>query len=285
MGSKRILWIDYLKAISMLLVVVYHTPERYNVLDEGVVFNLGVPIFFVLAGFLYNPAKHAGTGQYLLHRARQLLIPYATFFVVFYALWLAVGRRMVGPEEEAIAWWTPLYEFATGQPTVVLGAFWYIACLFSMQVVYHVLQRWIPGKWMIAASVVLALSTYVLYIHPWNVGKAFIYMPLYAVGHTCREALAAIARQPARLRLATAVPLVAGIAVLAAVALPVGVHVTVRLKIGERLIEAGGVVKNRSKLGLRYRMGIQFTEIAPEQQELLLLLYGPGGSMEEVDGL
>lgn len=215
MGSKRILWIDYLKAISMLLVVVYHTPERYNVLDEGVVFNLGVPIFFVLAGFLYNPAKHAGTGQYLLHRARQLLIPYATFFVVFYALWLAVGRRMVGPEEEAIAWWTPLYEFATGQPTVVLGAFWYIACLFSMQVVYHVLQRWIPGKWMIAASVVLALSTYALYIHPWNVGKAFIYMPLYAVGHTCREALAAIARQPARLRLATAVPLVAGIAVLA----------------------------------------------------------------------
>ncbi len=75
----------------------------------------------------------------------------------------------------------------------------------------------------------------------------------------------------------------AGIAVLAAVALPVGVHVTARLKIGERLIEAGGVVKNRSKLGLRYRMGIQFTEIAPEQQELLLLLYGPGGSMEEVD--
>lgn len=74
-----------------------------------------------------------------------------------------------------------------------------------------------------------------------------------------------------------------GAAVLATAALPVGVQVTVRLKLGERLIEARGVVKNRSKLGLRYRMGVQFTELDPENEALLQLLYGPGGNMEEAD--
>ena len=76
-----------------------------------------------------------------------------------------------------------------------------------------------------------------------------------------------------------------GAAVLAAAALPLGMPVTVELKLGERLIEAHGVIKNRSKLGLRYRMGVQFTELDPENEALLQLLYGPGGTMEEVDGV
>ena len=74
-----------------------------------------------------------------------------------------------------------------------------------------------------------------------------------------------------------------GAAVLLAAPLPLALPVTVRLKMGERLIEAKGLVKNRSKLGGRYRVGVQFTEIDPENESLLQLLYGPGGPMEEAD--
>ena len=76
-----------------------------------------------------------------------------------------------------------------------------------------------------------------------------------------------------------------GAAVLVAVALPLGASVTVDLKLGDRLIEARGLVKYRAKLGLRYRMGVQFTDLDPENEALLQLLYGPGGNMEEVDGV
>ena len=216
MENNRVVWIDYMKAISMMLVVVYHTPERYQILDEGVIFNLGVPVFFFLAGLLYNPSKYSNWFDYILHRSRQLLVPYTTFFVLFYVLWILVGRRMVGGEEENIGLLLPLYEWATGQPTVVVGTFWYVACLFSMQVVYHLLSRLVPRRWcMVAVSVVLLLSTWVCYVHEWNIGKAFIYMPLYAVGHWVSDKV--IARRGGSPLRATvdALLLVAGIAWLA----------------------------------------------------------------------
>lgn len=41
-------WPDYLKFIAMFLVVVYHTPPRYDTAHEVALFNMGAPVFFLL---------------------------------------------------------------------------------------------------------------------------------------------------------------------------------------------------------------------------------------------
>ena len=187
---NRKAWLDYIKFIAMTLVVVYHTPPRYDTAHEAALFNMGAPVFFFAAGYLFNIARQNGFLSFLRHRARQLLVPYTTFFILFYALWLVVGRRMAGPEEQAIGILTPVWQFLQGTPEVVLGPFWFIAALFTMQVIYYPIRRLLSGYWPLVVALLLSLSLLVMpdlpWFRYWNLDKAFLYMPIYALGNCCR---------------------------------------------------------------------------------------------------
>ena len=187
---KRTAWLDYIKLIAMTLVVVYHTPPRYDNAHEAALFNMGAPVFFFAAGYLFNIARQKGFLDFLRRRARQLLVPYTSFFVIFYALWLVVGRRMAGPDEQAIDILAPLWQFVQGTPDVVLGPFWFIAALFTMQVIYYPVRKYLSGHWPLVLALLLSLSLLVMpdvpWFRYWNLDKAFLYMPIYAFGNCCR---------------------------------------------------------------------------------------------------
>ena len=187
---KRQAWLDYIKFIAMTLVVVYHTPPRYDSAHEAALFNMGAPVFFFAAGYLFNIAKQKNFFTFLRHRARQILVPYTTFFIIFYALWLVVGRRMAGPEEQAIDVLTPLWQFVQGTPDVVLGPFWFLAALFTMQVIYYPIKRYLSGHWPLVVALLLSVGLLVMpdvpWFRYWNLDKAFLYMPIYAFGNCCR---------------------------------------------------------------------------------------------------
>ena len=184
-------WLDYIKFIAMFLVVVYHTPPRYDTAHEVALFNMGAPVFFFAAGYLFNIAKQQSFFSFLRHRARQILIPYTTFFILFYALWLIVGRRMAGPEEQAIDTLTPLWQYLQGTPGVVLGPFWFLAALFTMQVIYYPIKKWLSGYWPLAVALLLSLFLLIMpdlpWFRYWNLDKAFLYMPIYALGNCCHS--------------------------------------------------------------------------------------------------
>ena len=196
---KRQAWLDYIKCISMFIVIVYHTPPRFDPAREVALFYIGAPVFFFAAGYVFNISKYKGFFSFLAHRARQILVPYTTFFVVFYALWLAVGRRMAGPEEMAIDTLVPLKQFIMGMPDVVLGTFWFIVALFTIQIIYYPLRKYLNGWWPFVVALLLNLSLLILPYLPWfrlwNLDKAFLYLPIYAFGNCCRAALLDDTRQ------------------------------------------------------------------------------------------
>ena len=187
---KRKAWLDYMKFIAMFLVVVYHTPPRYDNAHESALFNVGTPVFFFAAGYVFNIAKQKNFFAFALHRARQILVPYTTFFIIFYALWLMVGRRLAGPEEMAIDTLTPLWQFFTGRPEIVVGPFWFLACLLVMQLVYYPIKRLLPGYWPLVAAFAISLIG-LLDAFPdirfWNIGRAMLYLPVYALGNCCHK--------------------------------------------------------------------------------------------------
>ena len=184
-------WLDNIKLIAMLLVVVYHTPPRYDNAHEAALFNMGAPVFFFAAGYLFNIARQQNFLSFLRHRARQILVPYTTFFIIFYALWLIVGRRMAGPEEMEIGVLTPLRQFVEGTPDVVLGPFWFLAALFTMQVIYYPIRRLLSGYLPLVVALLLSLSLLVIpdvpWLRLWNLDKALLYMPIYALGNCCHS--------------------------------------------------------------------------------------------------
>ena len=187
---KRQAWLDYMKFIAMSLVVFHHTPPRYNPAHEVGLIYVGMPMFFFAAGYLFKVAKEQNFFTFLKRRAGKILIPYTTFFIVFYALWLVMGRRMAGPEEMAIDPLLPLWQFVTGQPDVVVAPFWFLATMFTLQIIYYPIRRYLSGYWPLVVSVLLCLSLLVLpdvdWLHYWNFDRALLYMPLYAFGDCCK---------------------------------------------------------------------------------------------------
>ena len=76
-----------------------------------------------------------------------------------------------------------------------------------------------------------------------------------------------------------------GLSLLIPVSLPLGLTVAVVLQVGPRRVRAEGEIRNRNKVGGQYRLGVQFTDMDAEDVAFLLLLYGPGVLMDEVDGV
>lgn len=188
-------WLDYVRFLSIFLVILYHTPPQSPILDGKIIVNLRVPVFFCVSGFLFRMGRYSSFGHFFRHRGKQILVPYATFFLLFYALWLTVGRRIGGPSEMAIDPLLPLKEFVLGTPETVVGPFWYIACLLSMQVLYYFLRRMLSARQVFAVSVVAAVGTAMAVEHLewfvmpkfWNIDNAVLFMPFYAAGNCFKD--------------------------------------------------------------------------------------------------
>ncbi len=203
MAKQRQAWLDYVRFFSIFLVIVFHTPPRLPLFDNAVILNLRVPVFFCISGFLYSIEKWGSFKQYAMHRSKQILVPYITFFIIFYTLWLVVGRRLGGPSEQSIPVLTPVWEFLLGDPKVVLAPFWYIACLYTMQLLYYWVERLVPRRWVFAACLGLALCTFALlemehsrpafeWWRVWNVSNALLFMPFYALGNNFKRQLSGL---------------------------------------------------------------------------------------------
>lgn len=194
---QREAWLDYVRMMSIFLVVLYHTPPRLPLLDEAVVLNLRMPVFFCVSGFLFNEVKYRRFGTFIGQRARQILVPYLVFCLAFYLLWLIV------PHGTGTAWWQPLVEVAQGFPVTLCQPFWYITALFSMQIIYYVILRLTGEQKGVTMAACFALTGFYIalgylipddvslgrYLSFWRIEDALLFLPFYAVGNGFREAI------------------------------------------------------------------------------------------------
>ena len=179
---QRIVWIDYAKVCSMVLVVFYHTPPRFGGV-ETVVGLMRLPAFFLVAGFLFNIEKFNNIWQFIMHRAKQLLVPYFFFFIFFYVVWLLFGREMAGDTEIPLT--APIMEFVTGRPETICAPMWFVVCLFSIQVIYYLLNRIFPSKLVFTITCLMpVLSLVIPYRSYFMLNAAFLYIPFYAFANT-----------------------------------------------------------------------------------------------------
>lgn len=196
MAQRREAWLDYVRVMSIFLVVLYHTPPRIPLLDEAVVLNLRMPVFFCVSGFLFNEVKYRGFLTFLKHRARQILVPYFIFSLAFYAVWLL--WQWLHPAGKDLLW--PLVEIVKGDPATVCQPFWYITCLFSMQIIYYFILRVARRGWATMAACAVLAGCYIAlgylipddvnlgdYLRVWRVEDALLFLPFYAAGNSFRE--------------------------------------------------------------------------------------------------
>lgn len=87
--KPKIIAIDYAKCIGIVLIIVGHFLPKDNCL-RTVIYSFHVPLFFFLAGMLYNNEK--SIREVLITKTKRILFPYTYWFIISSLLYFLNGQ-------------------------------------------------------------------------------------------------------------------------------------------------------------------------------------------------
>lgn len=172
-------WIDVLKGIGILAVVVGHI--TYNRALVAQIFMFHMPLFFLAGGWLHDAA--VPQRAFLLAKARSLLLPYACFVLILWPLELLMSAPAIG--------WTMLAEpmlLGGRLLTGAAGVLWFVTCYFLTQQLVHFLLRRCALPVCVAIAALMLAGAYLLpaWPLPWCADVVLFAAPLYLIGYAAR---------------------------------------------------------------------------------------------------
>lgn len=188
--TARILWIDYVKALAIAIVVLLHIgiPDPYRTIVRSFV----IPLFFVLSGIFSRPERFSTWKSFWQHKTLRLLIPYVIFNAITYLYWLAVGRNMGADASVCVPWWKPIVGAILGLEHWMehCKPLWFLPCLMIAEVVFYASYRLTHNKkaWQTVLIVILfacgvSLSWLQLPPLPYAIGGAMSMILFYYLGY------------------------------------------------------------------------------------------------------
>lgn len=205
MEKQRIPWLDAVKAVGILVVLLVHTGRSFgSVTYYGGMFYM--PIFFLTAGMTFSYKKDECFGSFVRKKAKRLLLPYFGYNLFLFAffflrgkadVWTVLGilysRNCLMPMESA----TNVYFMQ-----ILNAPTWFLTCLFVSYLFLWILMRIVGGDARKAfvgngAYLLLAIALHYLcpVLLPWSIDCA-----LYAVSFLVLGKLMALQDWVGRLR-------------------------------------------------------------------------------------
>ena len=123
-GNKRLAWVDYLRAVAMLLVVYGH---QVPYLNEYFVFTSPVklPLFFAISAFVFNEDTDLKT--FVRKLFRQIIVPW---------LVLTIAPRLLLIPLHGFSW------FGQQVGNILSGkAYWYMPCLIIAELLWFFILK------------------------------------------------------------------------------------------------------------------------------------------------
>ncbi|WP_057832363.1 acyltransferase family protein [Colwellia sp. TT2012] len=185
MKNNKHQWIDIVKGIGILTIVIGHITD--GILRE-ILFLFHVPLFFFLSGYLFKQPQELKS--FINKKTNALLIPYASFLMVFSSLlllkeWLKTHEINIALITDAL--WGG--QALTGE----LSVFWFITSLFLTQIVFALIATVANKK---VLSIIMLISLLLAYIaepfmqdksYFWAVNTVLYALPFYYAGYLYKQ--------------------------------------------------------------------------------------------------
>lgn len=172
---NRILWIDYLKGICMISIILNHLdgPDFYG----RITYPFELAGFFFASGYTFNPRNNFR--DFLVAKLKTLVLPIFIFGLIntlisSFFKESNIADRIIGIIIQVPGKWDDL---------------WFIACLFSMELIFYFTLK--AGRnFMSQCCIYLSLPilgylsmTYSSFRFPWHLENACIMIPFMWLGH------------------------------------------------------------------------------------------------------
>jgi len=126
-------YIDYIKAIGILMVVYGHLYTRSLGYSYGIfqyIYAVHMPLFFIAAGLTFNDA--CSFKLFVKKKIKSLLVPYIQIYVLYYFFLVLLTREI-----------TPLTHFYNAIKGDINSVYpvtlWFLPCMFMTMIVYRVI--------------------------------------------------------------------------------------------------------------------------------------------------
>lgn len=132
--KQRILWIDIMRGILIILMVLGHCGAPFT----KAIYMFHMAAFIFLSGYTARPKKQPLLGC-IWKRAKGILVPYVVWnmaFMAFYSMLQRRGNYLLFPETYALGPQDFIKNLAT---TDLGGATWFLPVLFTTSVLYQLL--------------------------------------------------------------------------------------------------------------------------------------------------
>ncbi len=188
--KKRIVYIDYLKGLTILWVVWYHTVH-----PEFVEFSFRIPLFFFVSGIFFRPYPVL---KFIKKKVNTLLVPFILFYLIYYfyyiGLWVLSGRELSSFDFSTIF---SLFELHKGTEGFVINPpLWFIFALVNLQVLlYFLIMVKVPKLWIAVFAVVISMVD-ILWFYDvptmFMLSRSLRYFAFYAFGFLFGKSVIAV---------------------------------------------------------------------------------------------
>lgn len=162
--SSRLEWLDVLKCLAMLLVVVGHAVPKSEEDTLGYyIYSFHMPLFFIISGmtfYLQMKKRNLDFASLLKNKAKTLIVPYFILNLLTIPIWL-INYRVLSYKDESIP--MLLYAICYGNAKHVSGpsnALWFCLTLFLTLVTFWLVHRWAEGNEKNLTLMVLIIGTF-----------------------------------------------------------------------------------------------------------------------------
>lgn len=190
---KKIEWIDSLKGIGIILVVLGHAAISPHLF--GYIFSFHMPLFFFISGYLFSYERNPHFLKFVKSKARGLLIPYLTFALMGLGIWLAYSYLGAATSEISIL--SAIKEILVSKRNFIFFnvPIWYLTSLFTMVLFFYLLRKYIRNDFvLIGVLLVIGSIGFIqfqtaasLHTLPWSFDATMFYMVFYGAGNLIKN--------------------------------------------------------------------------------------------------
>lgn len=174
-------WIDELKGLAIILVLLGHSFTRGNYSYGGIVVNsiiyaFHMPLFFILSGIVLNINIPYGT---YLKKKKRLIVAYVAFICLYY-----VFSKVVLKNDIDINIQEHFYDTVWCTSNSVFSMYWFFLTLFvALVIAYWVLKIKNVVIELLITIVIGVLFVYLVPVPLYSIRESLIALPYICVGY------------------------------------------------------------------------------------------------------
>ena len=190
MPLQRIAYIDFMKCLCIMLIVMYHIDhEFFNYLAPNLnnalqAFRL--PMYYFISGIFFK--LYEGFADFTRRKVNNILVPFVFFIVLNFVMKCteALFRHLIGADPIEV------------NPVILVEPFilrtwlwttpiWFLLSLFWVNILFYALQRFIKPLWaLLLVTVVLSVAGYVMAVYkiqlPLMMDTSLVALPYFVLG-------------------------------------------------------------------------------------------------------